>query len=232
MLHWCSVLCSEINVPLDFLSLAAPVLGVAGDLYGQHQANKESERNREAQLAALQHGVSWRVKDAQMAGIHPLFALGAQVNQPAPIQTDFGGYSRAGDRAGELVDRAARMRHDAMAQQLIAAQIAEINSRAALNTEELLRLRRAQQGAGRLDAEARNLVFPPSVGFQTSPTSSAQRVQDEYGDVVEAIYGIGRLLYDTQRNILGPADRTTRSDIRRTPAGTRSQARGGRERIR
>lgn len=174
------------------------------EIYGQHKASRESSRNRAFQKEALQKGIQWRVADAQMAGIHPLFALGAQLQMPAPVQTDFGGYGRAGEAFTRGIDRAAAQRHDAMAMGLIQAQINETNSRAALNAAELSRMVKAAAGTGAArDVESRNLVIPPSAGFKTSPTSTAQTVQDEYGDVIEAIYGIGRLIYDMGLNIGG-----------------------------
>ncbi len=47
----------------------------------------DEQYNREAarQLRYSQEAIGWKVQDAKMAGIHPLYALGAQTHQPSPI---------------------------------------------------------------------------------------------------------------------------------------------------
>jgi hypothetical protein len=62
--------------------------GIAGDTYAdkrnrdmQYKINAE---NIEMQKDFAQHGISWRVKDAKEAGLHPLAALGAQTTSFSP----------------------------------------------------------------------------------------------------------------------------------------------------
>lgn len=50
-------------------------------LAGDSAANK----NAELQKQFAKHGIRWRVEDAQKAGIHPLYALGAQTHSFAPV---------------------------------------------------------------------------------------------------------------------------------------------------
>ena len=48
-----------------------------------NQANAAANRNM--QLDFAQKGIRWRVKDAEAAGIHPLYALGAQTSSFSPV---------------------------------------------------------------------------------------------------------------------------------------------------
>lgn len=178
--------------------------------YNAKTARDESQANRRLQKDALTKGIQWKVRDAQMAGIHPVFALGAQTNMPAPINTDFGPSQALAQHGGEVGDRIARQRAQAQADALTRAQVAESQSRTALNMQEVSERARAAQSptySGGKVPGTKQLVLPPKVPFRTSPTTSAQTVQDEYGDIVEAVYGIGRLLYDMGLNVNSAAER-------------------------
>lgn len=168
----------------------------------QKSAERESRLNRKLQQDALQKGIQWKVADAQMAGIHPVFALGAQTNMPAPVQTDFGGYERIAAATG---DRIAQQRAQAQSDALVAAQIQESQSRTALNMQEVSDRVRAGQdpkySSGSGHGPATTATLPPSIPWKTSPTARAQFVQDEYGDFIEWIYGAGRLGYDAYLNL-------------------------------
>lgn len=64
-------------------------LGGASDLFGGIFGGKSSKKiakeNLRLQKEAFYNGITHRVADAKNAGVHPLFALGANVNSPAPV---------------------------------------------------------------------------------------------------------------------------------------------------
>lgn len=55
---------------------------------------EQAEKNRQMQLQFAQEGIRWKVDDARAAGIHPLYALGANTVSYAPVSV---GQSYAGD---------------------------------------------------------------------------------------------------------------------------------------
>lgn len=72
------------------------LISAGSNLIGGLMSARETAANREAQLhqAALnmqaqeefaKKGIRWRVADARAAGIHPLFALGAQTHSYSPV---------------------------------------------------------------------------------------------------------------------------------------------------
>jgi hypothetical protein len=83
------------------------ILGGLGAVYGAHQDAKnaklnaavtretnamslaESEKNRAAQKEFAQSGIQWRAADAKAAGIHPIFAMGANVPTYTPSSATF-----------------------------------------------------------------------------------------------------------------------------------------------
>lgn len=63
-----------------------------GGLFGDSAAKKQAKLQKEF----AQNGIRWRVADAKAAGIHPLYALGAQVTPYSPVSVGDGGFAQAG----------------------------------------------------------------------------------------------------------------------------------------
>lgn len=74
---------------MSFSSLIGPLVSagssIVGGLLGQSSQEDQFEKQLALQKRMAQHGVRWRVEDAQRAGVHPLFALGANVSSFSPI---------------------------------------------------------------------------------------------------------------------------------------------------
>lgn len=137
---------AEVNAGLQAIGTG---LDIANALGGSHHAEQTAER-------FAQHGIRWRVMDAQKAGIHPLYALGAPTFQP-PAQTvlpsmaeAFGqigqNFQGAIDRTRSAEERAAartqaltvsaeqakanqlELEHMSLQNELLKSQIARVNS--------------------------------------------------------------------------------------------------------
>lgn len=72
--------------------LIAAGASLAGGLIGQQNQNNaiksqeaQAERNIALQKEFAQSGIQWKVQDAQKAGIHPLYALGANTTAFSPV---------------------------------------------------------------------------------------------------------------------------------------------------
>ncbi|MEM2002536.1 MAG: hypothetical protein QXT77_07835, partial [Candidatus Methanomethylicaceae archaeon] len=75
------------------------LIGAAGSLLGGLFGSSAKKQEVAYQREFAQHGVRWRVADAQAAGIHPLAALGANLPsyQPVGLGDDLArGFSDAG----------------------------------------------------------------------------------------------------------------------------------------
>lgn len=72
----------------DLISAGAKLIGgymdrkAAEDANAQRVALSQEEYRRQKEFA--KEGIRWKVKDAQAAGVHPLFALGASTSSYAP----------------------------------------------------------------------------------------------------------------------------------------------------
>lgn len=74
---------NSVSSPFDAIgSIAGGVIGAGTSIIGSLISSKAQDDMLQDQLSAqrefAQNSVQWRVKDAEKAGIHPLYALGAQ----------------------------------------------------------------------------------------------------------------------------------------------------------
>lgn len=150
-----------------------------------------------ANKKAMQFGVRWRVADAKAAGIHPLAALGANI-QSIPSQPLLGDSTLAGLAEGI---------NKATAPQTEAERLANEESRARIrNTEaqtmeSVARSRTIAMGARQPPGAvvgstarpgSRDLGLGVFGTLSTDPSvADAQAMQDRYGDIVENIHGLG-----------------------------------------
>lgn len=68
------------------LSAIASSLGnVVSGFFGAKSAEKAAKQQYQQQKEFAQQGIQWKVADAKKAGIHPLYALGANTTSYAPV---------------------------------------------------------------------------------------------------------------------------------------------------
>lgn len=86
--------------------VSAAVNWFSGD--AQRESNEKiAEQNIALQREFAQNGISWKVADAQKAGVHPAFALGASTTNFAPVSVgDVGSelHSKAGQDIGRAIN--------------------------------------------------------------------------------------------------------------------------------
>lgn len=107
-------------------ALAAAAGSVIGGIL-QNKANKKAAQQQyQQQKEFAQSGIQWRVQDAEKAGIHPLYALGAQTQSYAPQSVggqDFSFLADAGQNIGRAIDATRSNPAKANALALTASQV-------------------------------------------------------------------------------------------------------------
>ncbi|AFS65319.1 putative DNA pilot protein [Dragonfly-associated microphage 1] len=126
----------------------------ATDILGARMTNRSNERqmraNIEYQREFAQHGIRWRVEDAKAAGLHPLYALGAQTPSFSPVmyQDAVGdAVARGGQNIGNAVMRAMDSKQreaQELSLELLRSQIRETDARGLALLSEAAR---GRQGA-------------------------------------------------------------------------------------
>lgn len=170
---------------ISALAAAAPLIGAGIDWFTGRQAAGD---NANLQREFAQNGIRWRVEDAQRAGIHPLYALGAQTHQASPVHvgTNFAA-------AGQDFSRA--MEATRTGPERVNAQLQALTLERAGLENELLR----SQIAGSKAALLRQVgpAMPDGVTntvmgghkIKADPGwSDAQDIQNRYGEPAEWIY--------------------------------------------
>lgn len=204
---------------LQFLlpALLGAVGTIGSTLIGNSMQQSEDRRAEAAGFQRDDTKIQRLAADARAAGISPLAALGS----PAAGSMAMPVVGQSGSRVAEGGARAFSQ---------LAADLA------AIKTDEDLAFQRAQTenlraSTAAMLAEARSrtigqavvagsrggavpastkLVLPSPAGefptWLTTPTSTAQTVQDEYGDIVENAYGVWRLASDAYRQLQRDTD--------------------------
>lgn len=82
----------------------AAIANAVGNIADSFFDSQTAKSNIKLQKQFAQEGIQWKVADAKKAGIHPLYALGAQTHSFAPVQTGGGNFSAMGQNVGRAID--------------------------------------------------------------------------------------------------------------------------------
>lgn len=134
--------------------VAAALIGAGSSLFGGMLGKKDAKQQRQqeyqAQKEFAQHGVRWRVEDAKAAGLHPLYALGAQTPTYSPSFQTGSPMGQAVADAGQHISRsvaatqtAQEREQNALGLELLRSQIGETDARRDYYLSEAARARQA-----------------------------------------------------------------------------------------
>lgn len=213
------------------------LIGAGASLLGGLFNKSSADDNRAAQerMAAqniaqqrefAQHGIRWKVDDARAAGIHPLFALGANTTSFSPVSVGSSADTSMGDAiasAGQNIGRAVQAGQTRAERSTSAIADALILEKAGLENE-LLRTQIMQLKNPPGHPPAMPTLGPSPAGFpvktddikqtpddmpetarirpgglslKTNPYfSDAEKVENRYSNVVENVAGAVNLLAD------------------------------------
>jgi len=86
--------------------MLSALIGAGASLLGGFMGSKEKDKDRQMQKEFAQSGIQWKVADAKKAGVHPLYALGAQTSSFAPVSVGSSDLSTGIASAGQDIARA------------------------------------------------------------------------------------------------------------------------------
>lgn len=204
-------------------SLIGGGLSLAGSLFGQ-----SSEADLQKQFA--KNAIQWKVKDAEKAGIHPLYALGANTVSYAP-QGLGSSLSEAGQDIGRAVGAAFDPGEKVSAGYNAAAQKLQLQNMQLQNDKLASEIRLINQPAtppaspgGAIplipgQGDARKPIVPvdpdavpvtykvPNIftggtfDWQKGSQTLSQTVADAYGDAMQEVYGAYAAAADFMNNL-------------------------------
>ena len=90
--------------------IASSVIGAGSSLLGGVMSSKTAKKIAQMQIDAqkefAQNGIQWKVTDAKAAGLHPLYALGANTATYTPVSQDSSAMGNAVAEAGAYLGKA------------------------------------------------------------------------------------------------------------------------------
>lgn len=95
-MSWASALASGVS------NTIGTVLNYKANKDAISSQEKLSQANVDWQREFAQNGIRWRVADAQEAGMHPLYALGASIPTFSPVSSNFSANTAVGDGVREF----------------------------------------------------------------------------------------------------------------------------------
>lgn len=152
------------------------------------------QKNYELQKEFAKNGIRWRTEDAQAAGIHPLYAIGANTNSGSPISVGDIGFapnpmSTALSKMSQNVSKSIRMQmtpEEKMKQdlelQLLKSQIGETDARKGYYDAQSANLLSADHASGPMFMSESDYKFPQYFGdgtIQLAPVKQYSRSLDD-----------------------------------------------------
>lgn len=135
-----------------------------GGVLGRSSSNRVAREQMAMQREFAQMGIRWKVEDAKAAGLHPLFALGANTPSYSPVQNvDPMGAALA--EAGQSVGRAVASQETVSQRALSEAQLRGANA--------LADKHEAEAALARSEIVRRSQAGPPMPGVSSSESGSA-----------------------------------------------------------
>lgn len=190
-------------------ALIPAAAGIIGGLISSNSQQKANAENIRLQKQFAQEGIQWRVKDAEKAGIHPLYALGAQTTSFSPSivgDTSLGSsLANAGQDIGRAIAaksttdefghmaQALTLKRMGLENDLLASQIARINSAGTMAP---------YNSSPVIDGEG-DYAFvdgPSGRKFAVYRPGLAAAMQSHYGEGVGDIAGMEAYAIDLVRN--------------------------------
>lgn len=186
------------------MSVLGSLIGAGTSLLGGLMSSNEAKKNRKLQKEAMYNGIQIKVADAEKAGIHPLYALGASTFSPTPIMS---GMPEAVGNAGQDISRAVsaaqdgRERASTYSKALQSLQLERGSLENELLRSQIRKLNTpgsppVSPGVGDgnvIDGQGDTRAPVSALGVTVHPRKSESQAQDlenEYGEVADFVGGV------------------------------------------
>lgn len=187
------------------------ILGSIGGIAGALINRKNQKDQEKLQKQFAQSGIQWKVEDAKKAGIHPLYALGAQTHSYAPQSVGDVSSTMAsvGQDLGRAIDatRTPEQKTEAYSKTVEALSLKRMELENNLLASQIAKINQAGQPPGLPSLEqfqnpqrTRHLMVDGR-GIVSSPNSDQQAFEDRYGEVIGEIYGLRNFWKDNAAGI-------------------------------
>lgn len=196
------------------MSILGAIAGAVGSIFGASSASKSAEKinaqNIALQKEFAQQGVRWKVDDAKAAGIHPLYALGAQTHSFTPnlVGATTPDYANIGQNLGSAIEATRTQSEKAEGFQKTVQDLTL--QKMGLENQVLATQLRLANSPGRgpgmpggpttavIDGQPNSATTFQSGGVKilVNPNTPAQKWEDQYGEIGGEIGGMSNFITD------------------------------------
>ena len=188
----------------DFI---APLLGLAGDIFGSSSSRSRAEEANRYNRESYQNRIQWTVEDAKKAGVHPLFAMGmaSQPSQAVVGQADapdlkgaYESYKKShSDRLAESESRSRTAANNAQAEYYRTMSGDIVQNQVNKSYEAMLKARAMSNPAGNVESEYAGMTMQSGAGdVPVGQLTPAQNWEDQYGGIVGEVAGMSNFMHD------------------------------------
>lgn len=194
------------------MAIGEAILGAAGGIADAIFGNDNAKEQMRMQKVFAKNAIRWKVEDAASAGIHPLYALGANTAtyQPVSVGTDLASIGsnigraldvdRTGAEKGQAFDnsvRALTLQKMGLENDLLASQLRTVNQAGHPPT---------RPGGGVTASPASMTGGGGGININVNPSNTpAQDAENQYGEIGGEIIGGSNFLDDYLRTHLPSA---------------------------
>lgn len=181
------------------MSLGA-ILGVAGKI-GQGVLSKVmGDDQAKLQKQFAQNAIQWKVDDAKKAGVHPLYALGANTTSYSPVSVGMPDLGAMGQDIGGAIDRASSQ-PDKVSGQLAVLALRRAGLENDLLEAQIARARLNVAGSAPGPELAPRTDEPLIPGWVTARPNLGQAAENAYSEVGGNTFGTFGMVSDYFRNL-------------------------------
>lgn len=191
------------------MSILGAIGGIAGSLLGGLFGKKQADDQAELQREFAQNGIRWKVEDAKKAGIHPLYALGAQTTAYSPISVGSPDFATGGQNLGSAIQAMTtpKEKMDGFAKTVQGLTLEKMGLENEVLRSQLRMVNQPARGPGMpggaslIDGQGNSA---PSVNiggfkFKVGSETAAQDAENQYGEIGGEIAGASKLFTDIRK---------------------------------
>lgn len=172
-------------------SIISTVGNLLGGLLGRQSQSEANAQNIALQKQFAQQGIRWRVEDAKAAGIHPLYALGANTHSFAPTVVGDTSLPNALAQSGQDIARAVDAKRTAGEKFNVMYEALQLKRMELENTLLASQIAKINQAGHPPGMPGGDLTATRIFGSDIRPNpafSDAQDIQNRYGEPAEWVY--------------------------------------------
>lgn len=197
-----------------FGGLLSGGLGLLGSIWQNTAADNAADEAWDRQKKMLTNQIQWRVKDATKAGLHPLAALGINPASGPAVANIGGGdmsapLAQMGQDVGDAISRYAtpaektasslaklQLERGSLENDLLRQQIASQRMRNLQQRTPGLQYADGSLVPGDNQMGSKAVIYHDGSTMRVGQPGAAQQMADNYGDIVQELYGMYRLGVD------------------------------------